>query len=293
MAQPTVYRTGFHETHALSQPATMMQASNSSLLERRKQTSSFLQPLELPSLPPLSQLLTDEKKNGLNARTMDTTTAAVLANAITSTQALVQPPTGAFLPQMTTTTATTTTTTKHPNDQANAVYDAESILPTDTMLYHQATLDPSLMDPYMLQSGLTATDQAILMGRQRQSSLCSTGSDKIYSFVAIPGTHHKKRPRRRYDEIERLYHCNFEGCTKSYGTLNHLNAHVSMQQHGPKRQPSEFKEMRKEWRRQKKEKEGAKKAAEAVFHQQQQQQQQPFHTNMLQYPYQATLANFY
>ncbi|KAI7868859.1 hypothetical protein BDF14DRAFT_1684499, partial [Spinellus fusiger] len=78
-------------------------------------------------------------------------------------------------------------------------------------------------------------------------------SDKVYSFVEIPGIHQKKRPRRRYDEIERLYHCNWAGCTKSYGTLNHLNAHVSMQKHGNKRYPTEFKEMRKEWRKQKKE----------------------------------------
>ncbi|KAI9299680.1 hypothetical protein BJ944DRAFT_140197, partial [Cunninghamella echinulata] len=54
---------------------------------------------------------------------------------------------------------------------------------------------------------------------------------KVYSFVAIPGMEQKKRPRRRYDEIERLYHCTWPGCKKSYGTLNHLNAHVSMQKH--------------------------------------------------------------
>ena len=66
---------------------------------------------------------------------------------------------------------------------------------------------------------------------RRQSSVSSTSSDKAYSFVAIPGTNQRKRPRRRYDEIERLYHCNWPGCTKAYGTLNHLNAHVSMQQH--------------------------------------------------------------
>ena len=65
----------------------------------------------------------------------------------------------------------------------------------------------------------------------------------------------KKRPRRRYDEIERLYPCSWPGCTKSYGTLNHLNAHVAMQKHGPKRSPSEFKDMRKAWRKQKKEEE--------------------------------------
>ncbi|CAG8442093.1 11711_t:CDS:2, partial [Scutellospora calospora] len=86
---------------------------------------------------------------------------------------------------------------------------------------------------------------------------------KVYSFVALPGINTKKRPRRRYDEIERHYACNYSGCTKSYGTLNHLNAHVQMQKHGPKRHPSEFKELRKQWRRQKREEE-ERKAAEAA-----------------------------
>jgi len=59
-----------------------------------------------------------------------------------------------------------------------------------------------------------------------------------YSFVPISGVNSKKRPRRRFDEIERLYVCNWQDCEKSYGTLNHLNAHVNMQKHGPKRHPS-------------------------------------------------------
>lgn len=60
-----------------------------------------------------------------------------------------------------------------------------------------------------------------------------------YSFVPLPSNAPaKKRPRRRYDEIERLYGCNFENCTKAYGTLNHLNAHITMQKHGPKRDPN-------------------------------------------------------
>jgi len=61
---------------------------------------------------------------------------------------------------------------------------------------------------------------------------------KTYSFVALPGNAMKKRPRRRYDEIERLYLCSWPDCNKSYGTLNHLNAHVTMQKHGPKRSPN-------------------------------------------------------
>lgn len=63
-------------------------------------------------------------------------------------------------------------------------------------------------------------------------------SNRQYSFVALPGNAMKKRPRRRYDEIERMYSCSYPSCTKSYGTLNHLNAHVQMQGHGPKRSPA-------------------------------------------------------
>ena len=62
--------------------------------------------------------------------------------------------------------------------------------------------------------------------------------NKTYSFVSLPGNAVRKRPRRRYDEIERLYHCSWSGCTKSYGTLNHLNAHIVMQRHGNKRTPA-------------------------------------------------------
>lgn len=58
------------------------------------------------------------------------------------------------------------------------------------------------------------------------------------TFVTLGGPTPKKRPRRRFDEIERLYSCGWMGCEKSYGTLNHLNAHVAMQKHGEKRLPS-------------------------------------------------------
>lgn len=56
-------------------------------------------------------------------------------------------------------------------------------------------------------------------------------SQKVFSFVSLPGVNQKKRPRRKYHEVERLYHCSYHGCSKSYGTLNHLNAHVQMQDH--------------------------------------------------------------
>ncbi|KAI2626486.1 hypothetical protein GGR54DRAFT_472903 [Hypoxylon sp. NC1633] len=59
-----------------------------------------------------------------------------------------------------------------------------------------------------------------------------------------------------------MYKCGWNGCEKAYGTLNHLNAHVTMQSHGAKRTPEEFKEIRKEWKARKKEEEQARKAAE-------------------------------
>lgn len=64
-----------------------------------------------------------------------------------------------------------------------------------------------------------------------------TAVAQVYSFVPIPGAQQHKRPRRRYEEIERMYKCGWNGCEKAYGTLNHLNAHVTMQGHGNKRTP--------------------------------------------------------
>jgi hypothetical protein len=83
--------------------------------------------------------------------------------------------------------------------------------------------------------------------------------NQVYSFVPIPGAQQHKRPRRRYEEIERMYKCGWNGCEKAYGTLNHLNAHVTMQSHGQKRTPEEFKEIRKEWKARKKEEENQRK----------------------------------
>jgi hypothetical protein len=73
---------------------------------------------------------------------------------------------------------------------------------------------------------------------QQSDSPSDPSNKKTYSFVALPGNAVRKRPRRRYDEIERLYQCSWPDCNKAYGTLNHLNAHVQMQKHGAKRSPN-------------------------------------------------------
>lgn len=67
------------------------------------------------------------------------------------------------------------------------------------------------------------------------SSLPTKNTNKLVS---------SKRKRRRYCEIKRIYTCNFENCKKAYGTLNHLNFHIHLQNHGSKRSPSEFKHLK-------------------------------------------------
>lgn len=58
----------------------------------------------------------------------------------------------------------------------------------------------------------------------------------VLGSVSVPA-HRTRRPRRRADEVERLYKCTWNGCEKSYGTLSHLNDHVRLQRHGNKREP--------------------------------------------------------
>lgn len=241
----------------------------SSLLERRQQTAPLFQ-LELPSLPPLSQLMTDSNNNNKEkikeqqqqqveavAVTMAAMEAAATASMITSTaQPLIQ---DTFLPTTTSHITSTALPVSNPTLLYNGDFNANPAATAATATT-AATANPLLIDnsgflhnggnggggggqPTTTTSttlfntaGLTDPLMMLDPRHQRESSVSSTSSDnKVYSFVAIPGTNQRKRPRRRYDEIERLYHCNFAGCTKAYGTLNHLNAHVSMQQHVSKK----------------------------------------------------------
>lgn len=149
-------------------------------------------------------------------------------------------------------------------------------------------------------SALATHQQAHITGGQSPPP----DSSKQYSFVSLPGNAMKKRPRRRYDEIERLYQCSWPDCAKAYGTLNHLNAHITMQKHGTKRSPNgklhpyppstiprshvtpllyadkrmplEFKELRKQWRKAKKE-EAEVRAFDAMRHESHQHQHSPQH----------------
>ncbi|CAO1637504.1 unnamed protein product [Sympodiomycopsis kandeliae] len=84
-------------------------------------------------------------------------------------------------------------------------------------------------------------------GSVRSSGLHSSNVEDAWSGER------KKRPRRKFGEIDRMYKCGYKGCEKAYGTLNHLNAHVALQSHGVKRNADEFRELRREWRARRKE----------------------------------------
>ncbi|CAO3594022.1 unnamed protein product [Absidia cylindrospora] len=224
--------------------------------------------------------------------TMQNTTPLYMNDPTTAAAAMNTAATMMYGPTMlqptTATTSTTTTSSLSSPSLSSSLSSSSTSSSMDPLLLSAAVsvntgLDASvpyfyptssLSAPYNHNNNNTTTTTTITRPRQSSISSNSSSSDKVYSFVAIPGMDQKKRPRRRYDEIERLYHCTFSGCKKSYGTLNHLNSHVLMQSHGPKRHPSEFKEMRKEWRRQRKQREQHKKQAEKADNEQQQQQQQ-------------------
>lgn len=103
-------------------------------------------------------------------------------------------------------------------------------------IYQQppTTVNSSSFYPNIGHDGNTQTDPST-------SSVTTTSStpqqqlvddqQKIYSFVPLDVIFQQKRPRKKFNEVERLYSCTYLNCTKSYGTLNHLNAHVTMQGH--------------------------------------------------------------
>ncbi|KFA56714.1 hypothetical protein S40293_09546 [Stachybotrys chartarum IBT 40293] len=145
----------------------------------------------------------------------------------------------------------------------DAPIDPSIAAPNPTYPYEQHSPyapNPDMAPSYPHPSGgmYAAYPQAANAAQPQQKSA------QIYSFVPMLGAQQHKRPRRRYEDIERMYKCGWNGCEKAYGTLNHLNAHVTKQLHGQKRTPEEFKEIRKEWKQRKKDEEARRKADEEL-----------------------------
>lgn len=152
-------------------------------------------------------------------------------------------------------------------DHRNGSYSSVSLDSTRHDSLTESSRNPSLPDIYMQNRRMSMDAVAAAAAASRNPSMAdiylhqhlqrrpSTAGSGIHSTTladaaahqmgllghtqeeSASGPVHKKRPRRKFDQIERLYLCGYEGCNKSYGTLNHLNAHVSMQKHGDKRRP--------------------------------------------------------
>ncbi|KAL0139320.1 hypothetical protein V8B55DRAFT_1588836 [Mucor lusitanicus] len=125
--------------------------------------------------------------------------------------------------------------------QPSAPVDSSAFYPT--INHPQANDDDHADDDDSLQNDAPAAPQQQPLAEEQQ---------KIYSFVPLDVIFQQKRPRKKFNEVERLYACTYMDCTKAYGTLNHLNAHVTMQGHGPKRMPIEFKELRRQLKKNRK-----------------------------------------
>lgn len=118
-------------------------------------------------------------------------------------------------------------------DTAYSTFSTNSGYSAAAALYQHLT-HPSL---YHTAHSMNGLDKSHPHHLHHSSSHHHHQHPHTYNFIPLP-SQPKKRPRRRFEEIERLYNCNYPGCNKAYGTLNHLNAHVSMQKHGPKRLPA-------------------------------------------------------
>ena len=50
----------------------------------------------------------------------------------------------------------------------------------------------------------------------------------------------RKRRRRKHDQIDRKYSCDYPTCSKSYGTVTHLNTHRIQKGHGARLTKADF-----------------------------------------------------
>jgi hypothetical protein len=112
-------------------------------------------------------------------------------------------------------------------------YDDKTVPTSSLMPFRDSTM------PDAPPTGRYSLDvQKPLVRPSYMPAKAETKANGELTFVPLGGPAPRKRPRRRFDEIERLYTCGWNGCEKAYGTLNHLNAHVAMQKHGEKRLPA-------------------------------------------------------
>ncbi|KAG7661241.1 uncharacterized protein J8A68_005237 [[Candida] subhashii] len=100
-----------------------------------------------------------------------------------------------------------------------------------------------------------------------------------------------RRFRRRYNQIVRKYACSYNGCTKSYGSLNHLNTHIVTKKHGHRKSKADFQHSQNPEETHKSNNSYSEPAVTQVYQQpqepQQTQQHQPQHQPLQQQSYAA------
>lgn len=127
----------------------------------------------------------------------------------------------------------------HSSSRTNRTRSASSRSRSPSSHSSQSSLSPRIAPNAHNRLGLSAVvggGEALglsLNGRRSGSVSGGLASSSVQTL----GVHRTRRPRRRADEVERLYKCTWNGCEKSYGTLSHLNDHVRLQRHGNKREP--------------------------------------------------------
>lgn len=86
-----------------------------------------------------------------------------------------------------------------------------------------------------------ASPYAMIPVEHRQMAYAYGGYNVAAPPGPAPAANKHRRFRRRYYQIFRKYNCTFPGCTKSYGSLNHLNTHIVTKKHGLRKSKQDFK----------------------------------------------------
>lgn len=111
------------------------------------------------------------------------------------------------------------------------------------------------------------------------SNVSATSSNESHpnSSVTRIKPKNRKRQRKKFEDVKRLYYCDYQNCNKGYGSLTHLNEHRVIQRHGPRKKIDDFKHVKLAELQEKKQ-------------QQQQQRQKPSPPTIIKLPL-LNLAN--
>ncbi|KAI5961316.1 hypothetical protein CANMA_003836 [Candida margitis] len=137
--------------------------------------------------------------------------------------------------------------------QQQQAYDY-SAQPSIYSAYQQSNYDPyqrqNILQPQNTFTGMTQYTQPTYTTANTSTGIRYSYPNSV-SGVAVPTTKSDTQPpipqekksrrfRRRYNQIVRKYPCSYPGCSKSYGSLNHLNTHIVTKKHGPRKSKLDF-----------------------------------------------------